>query len=427
MRDAGHVRDRQAHLLAPHEILWVPRGDAKLTVPSRPPRKIAVLHQGCVPVYRRAFFEHLARASRNTYQVFYGTPPSNTSLQAADGPFSFPSSHVQNHEWNVGGSILVYQPVLRTYLKDEFDGAIIGHEFKFISSLAVLMVSLLLRRPVIWWGFGFRKAYGAWQNDTGTSLKDRIARWAADRLAKLGSGYLVYTEAGRDYLLGIGIPENRIQVLRNTIDVEEQIALSQTAETIPSTGIRSKLGLSENSHVLVYIGRLVPRKQIDLLIRFGLQTPEISGKRADIVIIGDGSERRPLEALANGAPNIHFLGALDPTDIQIAEAMKIASAVVIPGYLGLAVNHAFAHGKPVITRDHDFHSPEIEYLTDNLNGLMIQGDENDFLSGVESFLKDPDLQRRLAESALETRETLRLKNMVSSFDGFVSRLFEEAR
>src|SRR5690606_21099776 len=94
-----------------------------------------------------------------------------------------------------------------------------------------------------------------------------------------------------------------------------------------------------------------------------------------------------------------------PSDIRIARAMKLCRAVVIPGYLGLAINHAFAHGRPIVTRKHEFHSPEIEYLTEGEDSLLIPGDEAAFHEGLRSFLRAPGEQARLAANAAVRRET----------------------
>jgi len=390
-------------------------------------KKVAILHQGCVPVYRRAFFERLSTTCKTRYHVFYGKPPSNTSLQAAEGPFTFDSTRVKNRELKLGGSLLVYQPVVLKYLFGGFNAVVIGHEFKFLSSLIVLVFSKLLRRPVIWWGFGYRKAYGAWQGQGRPSRKDRLAMWAADRLARLGDGYLAYTEAGKAHLVDIGFPPERVQVLRNTIDIEEQIALAQSVRDLAPAQIRDDLDLKRDSRVLLYIGRLVPRKKIDLLIRFGQQTRELDGRPVEILIIGDGDQRAHLQAQAQGADNIHFLGALDPADPAIAKAFRISSAVVIPGYLGLAINHAFAHGCPVITQNHEYHSPEIDYLTDKVDGLLLSPDDDAFCSDLAAFLSDDELQNRLSENALKTRENLRMDHMVRGFDAFITRLLNRGR
>ena len=57
--------------------------------------------------------------------------------------------------------------------------------------------------------------------------------------------------------------------------------------------------------------------------------------------------------------------------MALSRIFRASDAVVIPGYVGLAVNHAFAHGLPVITCQSEIHSPEIEYIENDVNGLIL--------------------------------------------------------
>jgi glycosyltransferase involved in cell wall biosynthesis len=390
------------------------------------PYKVAIFHQGCVPVYRRGFYVRLSETSKNDYVVFHGKPPSNTSLQVAQPPFPFANVEVGTVELRLKKALLIWQRAVSRFASGRFDGVVIGHEFKFLSSFAILALAKLRRRPVFWWGFGYRKAYGSWDEGGKPPLKDRLALWAADRLARWGDGYLAYTEKGRDHLLSIGVPADRIQVVRNTIDVEEQIALAEAVAGSDDAEIRAEFGLRPNADVLLYVGRLVPRKEVDSLVRFAVANRDVDGRPVDVLVIGDGEERAKLEALAGDAPNIRFAGAIDPSDIRIAKAMKLSRAVVIPGYLGLAINHAFAHGRPIVTRKHEFHSPEIEYLTEGEDSLLIPGDEAAFHQGLKTFLALPQEQARLAANAMHQRETLRMDYMVRAYDDFISRVVSKA-
>ena len=56
-----------------------------------------------------------------------------------------------------------------------------------------------------------------------------------------------------------------------------------------------------------------------------------------------------------------------------SEYSNTLTAVVMPGKVGLAATHAFAHGVPVITREHGLHAPEVEYIESGRNGLIIAG------------------------------------------------------
>lgn len=91
---------------------------------------------------------------------------------------------------------------------------------------------------------------------------------------------------------------------------------------------------------LLYLGRLVPYKRVDLIVaaarKHGIRT----------VIAGDGSELPHLQALA--PPNVEFLGHV--TDREAAELLDTCAAFVFCGEedFGIAPVEANAHGAPVV-------------------------------------------------------------------------------
>jgi hypothetical protein len=76
-------------------------------------------------------------------------------------------------------------------------------------------------------------------------------------------------------------------------------------------------------------------------------------------------------------------------------------ALVIPNYV--AVNHAFAHGLPVITCHSEVHSPEIEYIEPEINGLVLRS-LWELGAGPPRFPGSIELRRNLAAGALKSRE-----------------------
>jgi len=94
--------------------------------------------------------------------------------------------------------------------------------------------------------------------------------------------------------------------------------------------------------------------------------------------------------------------------------------VVIPGAVGLAINHAFAHGLPLVTRTGALHGPEIEYLEDGVNGRLVEGDLDAFARGIAEVVGAPDRRAELASGALRSGGALGLDAMVDAFDQAVA-------
>lgn len=107
----------------------------------------------------------------------------------------------------------------------------------------------------------------------------------------------------------------------------------------------------EETFTFIAVGRLVPLKQFDVVIREFLKV--FSGnKKVKLKIIGSGSERRKLEALAGSNPQITFTGEISLQDTAKATANSNA-LVSFSKYETFAapVAEAWACGKPAIVSD----------------------------------------------------------------------------
>lgn len=382
----------------------------------RPSYRVCVLHQGFIPLYRERFYTRLNADGASSYVVFHGPAPAGTGHVAAEGPFAFPNVFSRNRELRLGSQTFIYQPVLRSVLGGEFDAAVVGHEYKLVTNLLLLVAFKLARKPVLLWGHGYHRPSAHW-----------LARAMSTLGARLADGYLVYTAGGAEKLQRAGVARDTIFVVNNTLDLDEQIAAGERYHRDDIAQLRSELGLRPEAQTLLYIGRLYARKRcadlIDLVRR--LNNDATIGP-VDLAIVGDGPDRAELEAAAAGLPNIRFFGAIHDAD-RIAKFMRISVAMVNPGSTGLAVNHCFAHGVPILTRDDALHSPEFEYVRDGVNGLVTSGGQDAYLADVRKVLCDGGLRDRLAAGALATRALLGLDRMVVGFCRGVEQTIDRKR
>jgi glycosyltransferase involved in cell wall biosynthesis len=378
-------------------------------------QKVAVLHDGFIPVYRAPFFRRLNERGRFQYVIIHGKAPSRTGQRAYSGPVDFPNVWVKNREVALLKRTIIYQHVLLSLLRSRFDAVVIGHEIRFLSNLVLLAAFRMLGKPVIWWGHGFDKEYV--DRRPFAALAARTKAW----LANLADGYIVYTEGGAARLRQAGMPEWKIQVVRNTIDIQQEQHLARR-DWVDLRAFREKAGLRPDSRVLLYLGRLYKEKRVEELIALveTIRRESLCKDPVEALIVGDGPEMAYLKGRAASVPGVHFAGEIYDAEV-VARYMRIAAALVIPGKVGLAVNHAFAHGLPVITRDHPFHAPEVEYISPGESGLIIPGDFSQFAREAAEFLNSPQSQKRMREAAFRSAETLTLDHMVESFDAAVSR------
>jgi glycosyltransferase involved in cell wall biosynthesis len=390
---------------------------------SSKPIRVAILHQGFIPHYRVRFYELLNRISGTQYVVFHGAPASGSGWIAAEGPFDFPNRWAEGRELHLGGWLALYQPVIREVLGGGYDVVVLGHEVKFLSNILLALLCKARGTPVLYWGLGYhiRGNFGFTSDSKG--WVDWLAARVKNGLTRLADGYLAYTKGGAEQLAAIGFPPERTFVLQNTIDISSQCRIYETLKDADPLALREDFGLHPDSIVLVYVGRLTEDKHVDELIEAVVRMNRQGDSQTvvEALIIGSGPMKDVLEQQAGGNPAIKFLGPIFD-DARIARYIKIAAAVVIPGRAGLAVNHALAQGRPIITRNNAVHGPEVEYISDGYNGLIIDGDMDAFVATLARFVASPEWQRQLSEGALRSREGLRMEHMVQQFDDAVKTI-----
>ncbi len=109
--------------------------------------------------------------------------------------------------------------------------------------------------------------------------------------------------------------------------------------------IRAELGVGDDDFLIGTVGRLVPRKGFDVLLRAfaAAQLPH-----ARLVLVGDGSERRSLEQLATD--DVHFTGyRRDVKDLYQAFDLFVCPSRYEP--FGRVIAEALDSGAPVVAAD----------------------------------------------------------------------------
>ena len=72
----------------------------------------------------------------------------------------------------------------------------------------------------------------------------------------------------------------------------------------------------------------------------------------------------------------------------------------VPGTSGLVINHAFAYGKPFITISNGVkHPPEIDYLEDGVNGLLLGDDFDINVNRIKNLVTDSEQLNRFQVAA----------------------------
>jgi N-acetyl-alpha-D-glucosaminyl L-malate synthase BshA len=164
---------------------------------------------------------------------------------------------------------------------------------------------------------------------------------------------------------------------------------------------------------VVFIGSLVKQKGVDVLLRAFKKVAARHGD-AELLIVGDGRERRSLEKLSRELGiKARFLGSLRDVD----EGLAGSAVLVLPSRkegFGLVILEAMRSGIPVVaTRVGGI--PEI--VKDGKNGLLVEKEDPSALAeAIIKVLEDEALRSRLISEGFKTAGKFSWTRMADEVD-----------
>lgn len=237
------------------------------------------------------------------------------------------------------------------------------------------------------------------------SQKIELRKKARSKILESSDKIIVVSNFLRDLAIKIGLPQDKIKVIYNSVDFLE------TANLPDKQRLREKFGLQ--GKILLTIARLTPWKGVDGLIEL---MPDLIKKyqQISLVIIGQGQERARLEELAkslNLGNSVQFLGKLPHQ--QTLEYLKAADLFVLnTNYEGMsyALLEAMKIGTPIVTTSAGGNP---ETIKNGQTGLLVgYNNKEEWLRAISSILDNPDLAQRLVNQAKEDLKRFSWTNLV---------------
>lgn len=166
--------------------------------------------------------------------------------------------------------------------------------------------------------------------------------------------FLAIGSANRDYYRHYGVPDSRITLMPYAVD--NAFFRDRCAAARPGReALRRKLGLPAGAPVILFAGKFIWEKSLDVLLQAMGRLRDGPSPRPHLLLAGDGLLRGELEALAaSQAPgHVHFLGFQNQS--AMPGLYDLCDVMVLPSVFdqwGLVVNEAMCAGKPVVVSDH---------------------------------------------------------------------------
>ena len=280
--------------------------------------------------------------------------------------------HFKGEFHNVVLGRFYWQRGALSLLKSDYTDIITPAEPFCLSSWALILFAKKFRKNIYTW------THGVYGNEN--VFKQWVIKWKISHL----KGCFLYGTYAKDILVKWGVPEEKLHVVYNSLNYDEQLPLRNSISQSDFYQEHYK----NNNYNIVFIGRLTAVKKLDQILRAVALLKE-QGKLFNVTFVGDGPERQKLESIIRELSlenNVWFYGACYD-EKRIAEFLYNADLCVSPGNVGLTAMHAMTFGCPVISHNnYPMQMPEFEAIDDGKTGAFFkENDENNLADAIKMW------------------------------------------
>lgn len=212
-------------------------------------------------------------------------------------------------------------------------------------------------------------------------------------------------QAIADKYIEMGLPESKVLVAEDAVDIERFDAIEE-----PKDELRSTLGLPRGGRIVTYAGSLKPGKGIRTILRTARQLRQYSNVQF-LIVGGENSEvaRWQREAERCGVENVIWAGFV--ANEMIPQYLKSSDALFMPYDLRerkavmdinttspIKLFEYMAARRPIVTAEIATISKILRHESEAI--LVPPGD--DYAPAIMTVLGNPDLAKRLVEGAYST-------------------------
>ena len=359
--------------------------------------------------YRKPIYDRLAE--KYNYVLLHGM--NDTSIHQSETKYSKP---IKGFQYTKNPTNLFFQSFTPLF---KFKPKVVIHEFAIgmASLVPMYLCSKIIGAKFILYSHGYNRMSGF--NPT-KSLSDKYRIL----LMKLADAVVIYSNTDKR-MLSQYADGRKIFVAQNTLDMTKLLDIKSDLDTLGKEALKQRLGFIYRYN-LIFIGRLLeekmPEKVLEVFDILNAALPNQIG----VHFVG-GGDKAKLESIVvkhGWQGSVKFYGSVYE-DQKAGEFLFASDLMIMPGYLGLAVNHAFAFDCPVVsfkqTKTGPFHSPEIEYVVQNETGFLIPNLSVTLMAEkILEYLQDGAMQTFVKNNIKRLTEELTPEKMVLGFTDAVS-------
>jgi len=233
-------------------------------------------------------------------------------------------------------------------------------------------------------------------------MAKRRLKWIYDvlfgyRLLRDASKVVALSRMEAEQCRGMGVPEGKIEVIPNGIDLSEYSDLPREGS------FKKKFGIDDDEKVILYLGRIHKTKGIGVLVKaYAYLVKNMKCNEAVLVIAGpdDGylAEAKSLAGSLGISDHVLFTGFVSNEDKL--KGLVDADVFVTPSFYGFPVTflEACATGTPIVTTTL---GDTLEWIDGNA-GYVTPPTHHDLAKTTYAIISDDGLHRKFSRNCRKT-------------------------
>ena len=344
--------------------------------------KLLVLTPAPTP-YRDPFWAEVARQPGVELLVCYLTRQSRDRPWQVTWPRDFPYRELTGINllhWRGPTEACYWNPEVRRLVRPDKCHALILGGYNHPTLLWAIIRARRLRIPFFVMSEShLRNPRARWKS----AIKRPLLRW----IVRNAAGLFPTGRLAQEYFEHYGALPEQCDRIPNVPDVVQLMQFTEE-QLARRTAIRTELGFG-TQRVILFVGRLIPKKGVQTLIQACSQLPKDIDHR--LVIVGHGTFQLELEKLARTlgvAERVQFVGFVQPEELP--KWYLVADVFVLPSSetWGVVAIEALACGLPVILSDQTGCRPDVIEPDEQPRSVFPFGDAAGLAQCLTAWLGD---------------------------------------
>lgn len=354
-----------------------------------------------IPLYK-CIKSHLKNENINL-EIVYGEPSDKEKENIKDFiNDNLIGTKINNKYLKIFNSFVCYQPYFFNLIKSDI--IIVQQGNRELINFLLILRNVFFKKPIlVFWGHG--KNFQGNSN----SFNEKFKKWYSNKV----DYWFAYNKLTKSILIENGFKSSKIFTLNNTIDTKSEIDLLRQITNFDKQKLYEEYKITLQDKVGIFCGSIYKDKQIEFLLQ-SLKIVKNEIGNFKFFVIGSGEcENLVKEFASKNSDWFYFLG-----NQYLENKIKyfsISDFQTLPGAVGLNIIDSFAFKCPLITTHNNNHGPEIDYLINNKNGVIVDYNIKLYSEAIIDLINNEDKLKDMKLECEKSSHEYSIENMAYNF------------